>query len=81
MTRERLIRIGVVLALLIGGWLIEQRHEATLEAAETGPPNGDFRAWFWERREMDLFVQIGLLFLGAVSITALLPESHEVPPS
>lgn len=80
MNRERLIRLGAVLILLVAGWLIGQYHVAPTQNLETGPPDGDFRAWFWEHREVDLIVQVGLLFLGALSITALLPESDEAPP-
>jgi len=34
-----------------------------------------FRQWLWERRSLDLAVQVGLIFVGALGIAALLPKS------
>ena len=36
-----------------------------------------FRQWFWETRSMDLFIQAGLIFGGALGIAALLPRANE----
>ena len=36
-----------------------------------------FRSWFWEYRSLDLLVQVGLIFAGALGITALLPLGSE----
>lgn len=72
MKRERTVWIITIVLLLLGGWLIGQW---TLSRSSVEVAAGDaFRAWFWERRGLDLVVQIGLLFVGALGITALLPE-------
>ena len=37
----------------------------------------DFNAWFWERRGLDLVVQVVLVFAGALGIAAILPLYDE----
>jgi hypothetical protein len=75
MKREYFVWIIVIVALLFTGWLI---GKLTLAKSGTDTVNGDaFRTWFWERRGLDLAVQVGLLFAGALGITALLPERDE----
>jgi hypothetical protein len=44
--------------------------EATLET---------FREWLWGTRSMDLAVQVGIIFVGALGIAALLPRGDEIP--
>lgn len=41
------------------------------------PEPTSFRVWWWERRELDLAVQVGLVFAGALGIAALLPPEKE----
>lgn len=36
-----------------------------------------FRTWFWERRTIDLLVQVGLIFAGALGVAAILPHPRE----
>lgn len=73
MRRERIIALGVTILLLVGCPLISQRV-VTL-------PQGDnvatFRQWFWEHRNLDLAVQVGLIFVGALGISALLPREPD----
>lgn len=74
MRRETWLQIGGVLLLLFAGGLIWQwQHSITPEFTNAQ----DFRAWFWNLRSVDLVVQVGLLFVGALGITALLPDSDE----
>ena len=75
MKRELWVWIVAVGVLLLAGWLIGQ-WTLTRPGVETA--SGDaFRAWFWEQRGLDLAVQVALLFVGALGITALLPEKDE----
>ncbi|HDQ70888.1 MAG TPA: hypothetical protein ENN19_02195 [Chloroflexi bacterium] len=70
MNRERLIWLGAALLLLLAGLLIG-RQVATLSQGEHVAA---FRQWFWEHRDLDLGVQVGLIFVGALGIAALLPR-------
>ncbi len=76
MRSERLIWAGLVVVVLLAGWLVgrtldpEDRRD-TQEATA-------FRAWFWERRTLDLLAQVGLLFAGALGVAALLPSRAEL---
>ncbi len=81
MSREYIPWIGVVIALLIGGLLMGQQllapsHDADGVAVPAGD-DGAFRQWLWESRSLDLAVQVGLIFVGALGIAALLPRSRE----
>jgi len=35
-----------------------------------------FRDWFWQSRGLDLAAQVGLIFVGALGIAALLPRDE-----
>ncbi len=75
MKRDYIVWLIVVALLLFTGWLI---GKWTLTRPGVAVNGGDpFRAWFWEQRSLDLTVQVGLLFVGALGITALLPEKDE----
>ncbi len=72
MNRERALWIAVVMFLLVAGLLLGQRV--------TSPGASDqesFRPWFWQNRGLDLLVQAGLIFAGALGIAALLPRERE----
>jgi hypothetical protein len=72
-SRERLVWIGIVTLLLAVGLLIGQHL-----ASSAGEPDLSlFRPWFWENRGLDLVVQVGLIFAGALGIAALLPMGKE----
>ncbi len=75
MKRERVALIVAVVVLLFAGWAFARLRSTSEVRAEM--PADSFRAWFWERRSIDLAVQIGLLFVGALGITALLPDRDE----
>jgi hypothetical protein len=47
------------------------------EADGSSAAEGSFRQWFWESRRLDLVVQVGLIFAGALGITALLPQGSD----
>ncbi|MBN1877373.1 MAG: hypothetical protein JXA33_24325 [Anaerolineae bacterium] len=76
MNRERVARIGAIIMLLLIGWLIG--HWTLARPGTEGGVEDAFRAWFWERRGLDLAVQVGLIFTGALGIAALLPGNAEI---
>lgn len=73
MRREHATWIGAAVLLLAIGLAIGLRFSP--------PPGtsgaGSFRSWFWEYRSLDLLVQVGLIFAGALGISALLPRGSE----
>ncbi len=74
MNKNTLYAIFVVFVLLSIGWFLFRVMNSdvilTLEAE-------GFRAWFWEKRGLDLVVQVVLVFAGALGITAILPGEDE----
>lgn len=76
MSRENLPWLGLALLLLVGGWFFSQR---TLGASPTGQAGETFREWLWGTRSLDLAVQVGIVFVGALGIAALLPRGDEGP--
>lgn len=80
MSREDIPWILLVIVLLVGGLWVGQRFlssESDQGPQEDGASVSPFREWFWESRSLDLAVQVGLVFVGALSIAALLPRSKE----
>lgn len=73
MNREYVAWAGAVVVLLIVGLLIGQQFLAPPDDALVA----SFRQWFWESRGLDLAVQVGLIFVGALGIAALLPRGKE----
>lgn len=76
MKRYPLIVIVLAALLLIGGLVI---FRALNSEAIRPITDGGFRTWFWEKRGLDLIVQIVLVFAGALGIAAILPveEDHD----
>jgi Ni,Fe-hydrogenase I cytochrome b subunit len=71
--REHIAWVGAVVVLLIAGLLIGQQFLAPSDDTHAG----SFRQWFWESRSLDLAAQVGLIFVGALGIAALLPKGKE----
>ena len=69
LTAVLLLTIG----LIIGRWATERPVASTLAS----PDDAGFRGWFWERRTLDLIIQVGLVFAGALGVAAILPEQDE----
>ena len=66
-----LVVLTLVSGLIIGRWLGATPEYVIPEGAET------FRTWFWSHRSIDLAVQVGLMFAGALGVAAVLPPLHE----
>jgi hypothetical protein len=71
-TRSAIIAI---LVLLTVGWLLF--GALNQDAPVVDESDEDFRAWFWEKRGLDLVVQVILVFAGALGISAILPVEDE----
>jgi len=64
----------VLLALLVVTGVVVGR---SVWGPSEVPAANSFRAWWWERREADVAVQVGLVFAGALGIAALMPPEEE----
>ena len=76
MTRENLPLIALLILTMVCGLWIGQRLWVGPERGAQGEVEV-FRRWFWENRSLDLLVQAGLIFGGALGIAALLPGDKE----
>ena len=74
MSRENLPWLIVALLLLAGGWFASQRLMVSTPAAQETVET--FREWLWGTRSLDLTVQVGIIFVGALGIAALLPRGN-----
>ena len=76
MEREDIPWIVILVVLVIVGFLVGQRFVAPSTEEEATPAEAEraFRPRFWEERSLDLGVQVGLVFVGALGIAALLPR-------
>lgn len=74
MNKRTLVTVFAVIMMLSLGWFLF-RTLNTAEAVTAG--DEDFRAWFWEKRGLDLVAQVILVFAGALGIAAILPEEDE----
>jgi len=63
-----LLAILLVAGLLVGRWLWTPSDLL---------PATSFREWWWDHRQADVAVQMGLLFAGALGIAALMPPETE----
>lgn len=75
MRRKTTITVVLIILLLSAlGWLAFW----LINGAEPLINQDDgFRTWFWEKRGLDLVVQVVLVFAGALGIAALLPEEDQ----
>ena len=72
MKREYAGWIIILAGLLLIGFLIGRSTSMPqLHPADT------FRAWLWEHRSLDLLVQVGLIFAGALGVVAVLPRHKD----
>ncbi|HOV47237.1 MAG TPA: hypothetical protein PLM06_01200 [Anaerolineae bacterium] len=78
MNRSHLLELLLLALLLLGSWYLGRGvlREANLAQPATGEPL-DFRTWFWTHRSFDLAVQVGLVFVGALGVAAVLPREKE----
>ncbi len=60
----------LIVGLLVGQWLWGPSEERAADS---------FRLWWWEHRELDILAQVGLVFVGALGIAALMPAEGEDP--
>jgi len=74
MNRRTIFTILVIIVLLSVGWFLFRfmNSDVLMTVEEEG-----FRAWLWQKRGLDLVVQIVLVFAGALGITAILPVEDE----
>jgi NADH:ubiquinone oxidoreductase subunit 6 (subunit J) len=64
------VPLVVVTLLLMIGLALPQL------APQTGTPESSFKETFWNLRQADVLVQIGLIFLGVLGVLGLLREGH-----
>jgi hypothetical protein len=74
-SRENLPWLGLAILLLAGGWFVSQR--LVLSSPTDQDARETFREWLWGTRSLDLAVQVGIIFVGALGIAALLPRGDE----
>jgi hypothetical protein len=76
MKNDRVVGVVLVIIALGTGLLIGRGFDAMPEVT---PPVGPevFRSWFWSHRSIDLAVQVGLIFAGALGVAAVLPAGDE----
>ena len=73
--------LALAAVFLLGGLVIGLRFVDTsagatmVQSPETGLES--FRQWFWASRSLDLAIHVGLIFVGALGIAALLPGGKE----
>ncbi len=74
MNRRTIFTILVIIVLLSVGWFLFRfmNSDVLMTVEEEG-----FRAWLWQKRGLDLVVQVVLVFAGALGITAILPVEDE----
>ena len=89
MSRERLALVIVVVAVVAAGSVIGHQALARSDAAgsvvlpayadgeQGGMASETFRRSFWGNRGLDIAVQVGLVFVAALGIAALLPRPGE----
>jgi hypothetical protein len=75
MKKRTLHAVIAIIALLMMGWLLFGVINQDTPVVDDA--DDDFRTWFWEKRGLDLVVQVILVFAGALGIAAILPVEDE----
>ncbi|MEA3327973.1 MAG: hypothetical protein U9R53_11835 [Chloroflexota bacterium] len=70
MKRNVVLFLAAVIIFLLVGWIL---YKTFNQGGFINPGDTGFRSWFWEKRGLDLVVQIILVFAGALGIAAILP--------
>ena len=76
MKSERVAGFFLVL-LTLGGGLILGRWLGASPEHVLPAGTESFRTWFWSNRSIDLAVQVGLIFAGALGVAAVLPPLQD----
>jgi len=69
--RDYVAWAGIAVLLLVVGLLAGGQYRPS-QAEQMDV----FREWFWQSRGVDLAAQVGLIFVGALGIAALLPRDE-----
>jgi hypothetical protein len=64
--------LGILLLLIIGWGAFHLFNPGLVEVESPG-----FKEWMWEYRNLDILVQMVLVFAGALGIAAILPVENE----
>ncbi|MBG0770695.1 MAG: hypothetical protein H0S82_03255 [Anaerolineaceae bacterium] len=72
MKRRVFLNLLIVFVLLSAGLLLFRVNNSPGQTP-VSEENVGFRAWFWEKRSLDLVVHVLLVFGGALGIAAILP--------
>lgn len=74
MKRTTFFAIMGITFLLIAGFVLFRVMNSDVQLLDDG---GEFQTWFWEKRGLDLAVQVLLVFAGALGIAAILPVEED----
>ena len=69
----RIIILFVIFLLIVGWGLFVLLNPGGIKLGSVS----NFQTWFWERRGLDLVVQVLLVFSGALGIAAILPPEED----
>lgn len=70
LTRDHYLGLILLTVLMALGWALFQWLNQGYSSAD----ESSFPLWFWSQRDFDLVLQIGLIFAGALGISAILPQ-------
>lgn len=72
--RNALVVLGTLSVFLTLGWFLFRLINGSVSFDSV---DGSFQAWIWEKRSLDLVVQVLLVFAGALGIAAILPKEED----
>jgi multisubunit Na+/H+ antiporter MnhB subunit len=72
--KRKHLMVVIFLIFLLSGLILFRmiNHDIEYESDKT-----TFQAWFWEKRSLDIAVQIGMVIAGALGIAAILPMEDD----